>query len=71
MNKKEELAQALEAEHKRLPKYNMMGDSNNLEDYPDAINYLRTGEIPENYQNSDLLMGVIDDFDMMYNDYCR
>lgn len=69
MNTQERLALALEKEKETLPEKNIFGDNNNLKDYDAAISYLRTGKIPKKYQDNELLMGVIEDFDMMCSDY--
>lgn len=69
--KKKELAESLRQELKRLPEHNMFGGTNDTSSYDKAIEYLETGKVPSNYEDSELLVGVIDDFDVMYNDYCK
>jgi len=68
-SKKLLLAKALKEEKERLPEYSIFGEKNDTKDYDKAIEYLKTGKIPKNYENSELLIGVIDDFDMMCSDY--
>lgn len=69
MGRKEKLAQALELEQKSLPPYNFFGEANDFSSYEDTIKYLRTGEKPVNYEENDLLLSTIEDFDIMCNDY--
>ncbi len=63
------LITALEKEKSRLPEYSAFGGKNNLTDYDAAISFLQTGIKPKNYENNDLLVAIIDDFDTICNDY--
>ena len=63
------LAKALKKEKDRLPDISMFGDDNNKSDYDKAIKYLETGKKPIDYEDSELLVGVIDDFEIMCSDY--
>ena len=67
--RKLDLAKALKEEKERLPEVSMFGEKNNLDDYDKAIQYLEDGVKPLNYEDSDLLVGVIDDFECMCSDY--
>ena len=69
MNKNELLALALEKEKNSLPEFNAFDEPNNLEDYDAAINYLRTGAKPYGYENNELLVDIIEDFDTICSDY--
>ena len=68
-NKKEKLAIALEEEKNRLPEYSAFGENNNLENYDSAIAYLKNGIKPNNWQDNELLVSIIEDFDTMCSDY--
>lgn len=68
-NAKIKLAEALEEEKVRLPEYSEFGDRNNLEEYDQAILYLKTGEKPDNYYENELLLSCIEDIDTMLKDY--
>lgn len=68
-DKKTALAKALKEEYDLIPDVNGFGGSNNRQDYPKAIEYLKTGDKPENYESSDLLTFVIDDFETICRDY--
>jgi len=67
--RKTALANALKEEKERLPEYSAFGEKNDTKDYDKAIKYLETGEVPNSYEDSELLIGVIDDFEMMCSDY--
>ena len=47
----------------------MFGSKNDTSGYDDAITYLKTGNKPSNYEYNDLLLGCVDDFEMMCSDY--
>lgn len=69
MSRKELLALVLTKEKETLPPVNMFGESNHIEYYDAAINYLRTGKKGRGYKKNELLLGVIEDFDIMCADY--
>ena len=68
-DRKLKLAIELEKEKNNLPEYNIFGSKNDTSGYDDAIAYLRTGNKPSNYEDNDLLLGCVDDFEMMCIDY--
>lgn len=68
-NKKELLAIALKKEKDRLPEYSMFGDKTDFDAYDKAIEYLKTGVKPINYEYNDLLAAVIEDFETVCSDY--
>lgn len=63
------LIDVLRKEKERLPSISAFGTSNNKQDYDKAIKYLETGEKPRYYDDSELLSGLIDDFETFCNDY--
>lgn len=67
--KREALAVALEEEKARMPERSMFGDKTNFKDYDLAIEYLRTGEHPTDYDDFDILNSCIEDFDQICADY--
>ena len=69
MTKQEKLADALEKEYKTLPEYNSFGGRNNFDGYRESIQYLRTGKLPSNWRNIDLLESCVEDIETLYMDY--
>ena len=63
------LAKELREELEWLPENSMFGENNKLKDYDRAIEYLEKGVVPINYEGSDLLSSVMDDFETMCADY--
>jgi len=61
--KKLKLIEALKAEKEWMPEYSVFGEKNNLGDYDEAINYLRTGINTDKKGNNELLTDIINDFD--------
>jgi len=68
-DRKQRLAIALEKEKNNLPEYNIFGSKNDTSGYDDAIEYLKTGNKPYNYEDNDLLLCCVDNFEMMCSDY--
>lgn len=68
-DKMKRLAIALEKEKVELPDENAFGEENDKTIYDAAIAYLRTGSKPNNWEDNDLLVGCIEDFDCLCSDY--
>lgn len=68
-DRKLRLAIALQEEKNNLPEYDVFGNKNDTSLYDDVITYLKTGIKPIDYEDNDLLLGCVDDFEMMCNDY--
>jgi hypothetical protein len=68
-DRREKLAIALQEERGRLPEYSIFGSKNNLNNYSDAINFLKTGIKPINWSDNDLIDAIIYDFETICNDY--
>lgn len=65
----EALANALEEERDRLPEESIFGNKTNFKDYDTAIEYLRTGVKPTNYDDLDITTSCIEDFETICKDY--
>lgn len=68
-DRKLRLADALEKERDRLPQYSTFGEENDLSGYEEAIVYLRTGKLPSKYEDNEILLGCVEDLEMMFSDY--
>jgi len=47
----------------------MFGDKTDFDAYDKAIEYLKTGIKPNNWENNDLLTSIIEGFDTICSDY--
>jgi len=71
-DRKIELAKKLKEEKDALPEYSIFGEKNSLKGYDEAIEYLTTGKMPQNmedFDDCDVFLGVVEDLEMMFNDY--
>ena len=68
-NRKEALAIALKEEKNRLPEYSIFGEKNNLDNYDPAIAFLKNGIKPSNWEDNDLLLYIIKDYEAILSDF--
>jgi len=68
-DKKIRLIESLKKERDTLPKINAFGNPNDFSVYEPAIRYLEEGTLPNNWEDSDFLYMLIEDFDIFCKDY--
>lgn len=66
MSKTKELIEALKSERERLKQSNR-----STTDHDDTIEYLETGVLIKTPQELSILEAAVDDFECLYNDYCK